>query len=368
MTLEIKTSTIEVEQLEHEWESLLAASTVQTPFLGYEWTRAWCSYAERLEPRTGARILLLRTADRVTSVFPLMVRQIPSGLPVRKLEWLGGQLIEAGEFACAADLSRHAAEIANHFWLSDDWELMELWRFRASDPALEALESAFRARGFSVRRVVDGAIIEMPLENSWEEQLKGRSKATRHTFQTQSNRLARGGFRVQILDRVEDDSLWDAVFSLEHHKEIRAAAPWRYVPAYEQFFRDFFRRCAHSRRLYLATMRKEAELVAFEIGFCQKKTLWVYSKGFDPRYRYYSPGTMLIPYVIDYGRHRGCDTYVLGQRAAYKLFWSQRSLDTVTLQIWRPTLWANTAARLYFMLRPRLKHLAVKFRDASQAL
>src|SRR5207248_5451125 len=89
--------------------------------------------------------------------------------------------------------------------------------------------------------------------------------------------------------------------------------------------------------LFVAVMEKGERLLAYQLGFRMGRKLWDYTTAFDPAFGNLSPGTMLIPLVLDYGYQNGYEEldFLRGDER-YKRRLAKSTHPTWRVQAWKP--------------------------------
>jgi CelD/BcsL family acetyltransferase involved in cellulose biosynthesis len=141
--------------------------------------------------------------------------------------------------------------------------------------------------------------------------------------------------------------------ALESQKRIGGTSMPPFISRYPEVFETLFGTLGPRGWIYVALMELRGQPLAFQLGFRCGKKLWFYQTAYDHAFARLSPGTMLIPAVLDYGFARGYDEYdFLTGDESYKATWCSDSHETFRVEIWngRVTSWAYrawvTAARL----------------------
>jgi CelD/BcsL family acetyltransferase involved in cellulose biosynthesis len=144
-------------------------------------------------------------------------------------------------------------------------------------------------------------------------------------------------------------------------KRVRGAPSLHVLPVAERFFEFILDKWGPSGGIYAAVMEKSGKLIAYELGFRQGKALLAFNKAYEPSYAHYSPGTMLIPSILDFGYKRGYQEYNLGRGdQAYKHMWTENFRQNLRIEIWNNRLCSRVAALLDFGIRPIYCHFLSK--------
>ncbi len=109
-----------------------------------------------------------------------------------------------------------------------------------------------------------------------------------------------------------------------------------FLAQYREVFQSLFDSLGPRGWVYVALMELGDRPLAWLMGFRCGKRLWAYQTAYDRSFSRLSPGTMLIPAVLDYGFSHGYGEYdfLRDDEEPYKLRWSTGCHETFGLQIW----------------------------------
>jgi CelD/BcsL family acetyltransferase involved in cellulose biosynthesis len=192
-----------------------------------------------------------------------------------------------------ADLSA----VTNLLAADESWDLIDLRRLRSTDPALPALEAAFRssAAGWQVtRRAEDVCPVVMVDGPDWDEYLGGLDKKDRHEIRRKLRRAAVVG-NLSIEIAAPTPVVIDTFIELHN-------ARWGedgLFPTTEggERSRRFVHRLAELELaeadggvLHVGLVRCGERLIFAMLAFDDGKTCFLYNAGMDPRAAEVSPG------------------------------------------------------------------------------
>jgi CelD/BcsL family acetyltransferase involved in cellulose biosynthesis len=127
---------------------------------------------------------------------------------------------------------------------------------------------------------------------------------------------------------------------------------------YPEVFHSLFDTLGPRGWIYVALMELGDRPLAWLMGFRCGKKLWAYQTAYDRSFARLSPGTMLIPAVLDYGYSHGyreCDL-LRDDVEPHKMRWSTGFHETFRLQIWNRRWIRQTHlawGAIYRLLGPR---------------
>lgn len=209
-----------------------------------------------------------------------------------------------------------------------DWDVVDLRRLRADDPALDALESAFRAaapdHGWAVWREQEEVCPVLRTDaTDLEAYLGTLSAKERHEVRRKLRRLEAAG-RVEFEQVTDPASFVDEFIALHQ-------ARWGdegLFPDTEGGARSrrFFRRLAELEgpggALGIGRLAVDGRAIFMCAGFHQDSTTYYYNAGNDPEAQHLSPGVVGVAYYLRDRLEQGYRVFdFLRGDEAYKYRW-----------------------------------------------
>jgi CelD/BcsL family acetyltransferase involved in cellulose biosynthesis len=364
-TIETITTEEGFASLEQDWNRLSQASELPNVFMTFDWFRAWNKRFAG-EARRGQRrlnILVLRKDGAVVGISPL-VRIVSSrfGFTVRRLEFVGRE----GDYneLVVGDGSTGQIKAVVEFLAgtSEQWDIIHLREMREAGNAIERLEGTLSSAKLPYRiGPEEEGCPYMPIGAPWSEMLGRRSRFTRGTFrktQSRLNRLSTQGLRVRIIENPrQEPGLLERMVVLEAQKHVRGQLSPPFVGKYPEVFRSLFDTLGPRGWFSIALMELGDRLLAYHLCFRCGQELWDYSTAYDHSFARLSPGTMLVPAIIDYGFAHGFRKWdLLRGEEPYKARWTTDSRENHRVQIWNRRWISRVRKFAYFDLRPALHH------------
>jgi hypothetical protein len=338
------------------WDRLAAANPAATPFSRWTFHRAWWDaygataheqYLACVSPRSAGALSgdPFADSDAVRGIVPLMHRhevepgdvdtatvlrrQTQSGTSVRpdaKAVFMAASyhadyatlLCAPGDMAAVAEAL--AASCCQPLRPEDaimPWDVIDLRRLRGDDPALPALEAAFRRhaarQNWQVRMEIEDVcpVLTLP-EGGWEAYLAQLDGKARHEIRRKMRRAETAGpitFELAPLDAASADAFIDLHQARWGDEGLfpRTAGGDRS----RQFLHRLTELEAEDKagaQLQLGHVRVGDRLIFATVGFDDGTTCYFYNAGMDPDARELSPGvTGTAAYLrdrIDVGRRR----------------------------------------------------------------
>jgi CelD/BcsL family acetyltransferase involved in cellulose biosynthesis len=313
------------------WDELARRTPWATPFARWAFHRAWWdAYGASAHDQTVVVSDPARTDVRPIAIVPLMHRhQVEPGdsairtsmrgggapltpvAPTAKAVFFGASYhADYATVLCAQeDLPRVAAAVVDLLQreAGDDeqppkpWDEVDLRRLRRDDPAADALEAAFRARGSAegwriVRENEDVCpVVTLPETSDFQAYLGTLGKKERHEIRRKVRRAESAG---EIRLTVSEAPLADLDSFIELHQK-RWGAEGLFPPTpggdcSRRFFRHLFRHFGPDDAAKLTCLTVGDRRIGCGVHFDDGESLYYYNAGVDPEARDLSPGVVMV--------------------------------------------------------------------------
>jgi CelD/BcsL family acetyltransferase involved in cellulose biosynthesis len=302
LTLDFTLYTSFPDDLETEWNSLLDESVTHVPFLRHEYLRTWWQTRGGGEwPAAQLAVITARRAGQLVGIAPFFIAD-HQGQP--KLLLLG--CIEVSDYldllVRPADLESFITELLAYLKTTPlpHWNTLDLYNLQDQSPTLPALEQAAAAQGwtYSSQKLEHSPYISLP--GDWETYLAGIDKKQRHEIRRKMRRVEEMGVPLRwyiVEDAAKLDEETDAFMTLMANDAEKAAF---LTPAMREHM-HLTARCAFERGcLQLVFLEIGGQKAAAYINFDYLNRLWIYNSGLDPRFTEYSPGWVLLGYLLQW--------------------------------------------------------------------
>jgi CelD/BcsL family acetyltransferase involved in cellulose biosynthesis len=329
------------EKLRDEWEELLRTSASNCVFLTWEWLFAWWKHlAEGRE----LFILTVRDADGLCAIAPFALSRPSLGRlsPFRSLEFLGtGEvgsdyldlIVKAGK---EQDVWRELAG-----YLADYRRTLKLDHLKIDGSLIGDFSRSLKQHRWqrSLRKSDRSPYIDLA-GHSWESYLATLGSEHRYNFKRRLKNLEKR-FEVGFTEaRNEEERRYAFSLLVALHQKR-----WEQTGARGAFgvrnlfsFHQQMTRAALQRdwlRLYLLWLDKTA--VAAIYGFRYRDVFYFYQSGFDPDYRKWSVGLVIMGLAIKSALEEGVREYdLLYGTEGYKFLWTRQSRDVGTMALYPP--------------------------------
>ncbi len=290
--------------LSSEWNLLLAESITNVPFLRYEYLSTWWGRRGGGEWPESAELLVL-TAEKdgkLAGIAPL----------IRVEEEACLMLLGSIEISDYLDLIVRPEEaeaflhgLLDHLvtapltWKSLDWHnLLE------TSPIPGLLQAEAERRGWSFNREQTYHAPAIPLPGDFEAYLAGIDKKQRHEIRRKMRRAEEQGgvewYLVQDKEKLESEMT--AFLEMMAGDPAKAAFLTDEMRAQMQ---DSARAAFEAGWLQLAFLTVNGQKTAGYLNFDYQGRVWVYNSGLDRRFMEYSPGWVLLAYLLRWANEQG---------------------------------------------------------------
>lgn len=296
------------EDLRADWNVLLTESVTHVPFLRFEYLASWWQTRGGGEwPQAELAIITAYDGERLAGIAPLFQAQSAQGQPALYL--LGS--IEISDYldiiVRPADLDAFVSGLLAFLPQSGlaGWRTLDLYNLLDSSATLGALERTAQAAGWQINQAQLQHSPHVPLPGDWEAYLANIDKKQRHEIRRKMRRfesaevptrwyiVSEGGQLAAEMDAfiaLMDQDEEKAAFLTE---TMRAALHGVARVAFEQGF------------LQLAFLEVDGKKAAAYFSFDYLNKIWVYNSGFDRDSLEYSPGWVLLGYLLQWANEHG---------------------------------------------------------------
>jgi CelD/BcsL family acetyltransferase involved in cellulose biosynthesis len=286
-----------------EWNALLEQSLTRVPFLRAEYLQAWWAHKGGGEWAQGELIIAIATdADGgLVGIAPLFATPNRQGRPALLL--LGS--VEISDYldliVRRADVDAFCAVLVERL-LGDDmpaWEVLDLYNLPAASPTRAALGRLAQSKDWVATETRLEPVPAIPLPDDWEQYLNTRVEKKERQEIRRKLRRAEGGEDTvawYVVDREAEAEL-EAFLQMMTHDPDKA----RFLtPIMRDQFRAAMRAAAQHGWLHLAFLTVNGEKAAAYLSFDYGNRLWVYNSAIEPRFNPFSPGWVLLAYLLQW--------------------------------------------------------------------
>lgn len=319
MQLKVIHTLPEMNALSDEWNNLLIHSASHVPFLRHEYLSIWWQTLGGGEwPHGELHTVTARQEDgQLVGIAPLFFTDNRDGEPA--LMFLGS--IEISDYldviAPKEQLPTFLDELLDHLDspLAPAWRVLDWYNLLDSSPTLPALKEAAARKGWSYTEEPLQHCPYIPLPGDWEVYLAGVDKKQRHEIRRKMRRIEENGQPVRwyiVDDEAKLDDEVDEFFRLMEQDPKKQ----RFLtPIMREQMRAMARAFYKAGWLQLAFVEVGGEKMAVYFNFDYMNQVWVYNSGLDFKYYEYSPGWVLLAYILQWANEqkRECLDFMRGE-------------------------------------------------------
>ena len=306
--MEFAINTAFSDDLKDEWNALLRRSVTNVPFLRYEYLRAWWQTRGGGEwSETELALVTARRDGQLVGAAALIYTAEHENVP--SLLFAGS--IEVSDYldvlAAPEDLQCFMDELLPFLAEADlpQWDRIDLYNVLDSSPALSVLEAAAQKQGwtYQVEEYQPSPYIVLP--GDWDSHLAGIDKKQRHEIRRKIRRLESDEtpsrwYVVDNPDTLEveiEDFL--RLMEQEHNKS-------EFLTENMKEHMRLTIRCSFDMGiLALYFLEIDGKKAAAKLCFDDQGRLWAYNSGINRDFDWYSPGWVLLGYILQWANEQG---------------------------------------------------------------
>jgi CelD/BcsL family acetyltransferase involved in cellulose biosynthesis len=313
-------------RLEPAWNDLLGRSAVDNPYLTYEWFLSWW---EAFGERHDLFLLIARRGREIIGLAPLMRHTsfIP-GCRVTGIEFAGAPDADYHDFIILEDREEVLTKFVRFILETERYPFLRLSEMPEDSPNVEVLSRILpEEKGISARKRVVATCRYVPVDAGlpWEEQFRQVKRNMRADIKRLLNRYGEiGGLTLTRIGA--GDVATNLPHLYRHHVERLVKQRRQSIledPAHREFFSILGRRFASRGWLEFLRLDSDTGFVGILYGFRYKGTVYCYQHGYNQALKQYSPGKMLLYFVLREAHANGLRQVDLLRGAdSYKAHWT----------------------------------------------
>ncbi len=313
MQLSIFRELQQLQNLADEWNALLQESASHVPFLRYEYLKTWWTFLGGGEWRNGDLYTIVsRDSDnRLVGIAPLFLTKNKQGKSA--LMFLGSHEISdyLDFIARPADLPAFIEAVFDHLSSQEapQWQVLDFYNLLETSPSLPILEQVTLRKGWSFSREKQQHCPVIPLPGDWEAYLAGIDKKQRHEIRRKLRRAEESEVPVDwyiVQDGAVLESETDELFRLmAQDTEKRSFLNEAMRAQLQAIIKTAF----EHGWLQLAFLVVGGEKAAAYLNFDYDNCIWVYNSGLDLNFGAYSPGWVLLGYLLQWANEHGRQSF-----------------------------------------------------------
>lgn len=307
--MKFKLHTVFPDDLEEVWNGLLAQSITHVPFLRFEYLQNWWQTRGGGEWPNDARLVIITAHedDRLLGIAPLFHSQHDGK---SALLFLGS--IEISDYldfiVQPDDLPTFIEGLLTFLNTNPDipqWKTLDLYNLLDSSPSLDQLQQSVTALGWSVTTAVTNHAPVINLPGDWEGYLASLDKKQRHELRR----------KIRRLEEAEVSSKWYLVENeetldedIDHFLSLMAQDPEKEAFLTEEMVNAMSRTIKSAfvqGYLQLSFLEIDGQKAASYLNFDYDHHLWIYNSGLNRDFYSYSPGWVLLGYLLRWANENG---------------------------------------------------------------
>lgn len=328
-----------INEIKAAWNQLLGSSIIQVPFLSFEYLQAWWETRGGGEwPQDSELVIITATdGDQLVGAAPLFYTRNLDGLPA--LMFVGA--IEVSDFldflVKPEDLAEFLAGLLDFLDNSPNlpaWEVLDLHNILEDSPTLPALATEAQRRGWDHRQARLKPSPFIPLPGDFDAYLAGIDKKQRHEIRRKLRNVEQSPASAGYTIVTDPESLSD-----ETQAFIDMMAQ---DPAKKNFLTgpmvEHLHKTAHvafeKGWLHLAFLTLDGNKAAGNFSFIFNNRLWLYNSAWEWDYREFSPGWVLLTYLLQWANENGLEEFDFmrgDEDYKYKFGGQDRFIDRVVV-------------------------------------
>jgi len=322
-----------------QWAQLLQKSSIHVPFLEFDYLKAWWlthGGSEWDPQKTQLNIITAKQDGQLIGIAPLFKSKNREEKPA--LIFIGS--VEVSDYldfiALPEKLPDFLGEMLTFLENIDDPanKLIDLYNIPDYSNSLQVIEDLAQNKGwnFFKEKLQPAPFVNIP--NEWETYLSNLDKKQRHEIRRKLRRLQEDTdshwFIITDKTKIETETRsFMNMMALDPVKETFL------TPSMREHMLNTCRQAMDNNWLHLSFLEINNEKAAAYLCFQYEKCLWVYNSAWNPKFAQYSPGWVLLAYIIQWGMENGIQKvdFMRGNESyKYKFGGTDRYVMRVKLQ------------------------------------
>lgn len=283
-------------ELEADWNGLLAESVTHVPFLRFEYLHNWWQTRGGGEWDETAQLSIITAheGERLLGIAPLFRASFDGN---DALLLLGS--IEISDYLDFIVRPDDLPAFLNGLlgFLSPN-DRLELFNLLDSSPTIKQLEETAKDAGwqFAMETTNNAPIISLP--GDWETYLANLDKKQRHEIRRKIRRLEGAEVPTRWYFADNEETLSDEI---DNFLSLMAQDPDKETFLTEEMvvaMSGTIQRAFEQGYLQLAFLEIDGQKAAAYLNFDYDNQLWIYNSGLDRQFISYSPGWVLLGYLL----------------------------------------------------------------------
>ena len=318
----------EFTKLEPVWNDLLTKAAANSIFLTHEWASSWWNtYAGKRE----LSILVLKDGEAVRAIAPLMITDYSI---FRRLGFIGSNRPDYCDFIVHGEhLAGYEALITYLFYDFTDWDEIMLENIPETSHLFTAL-NRFSSH-FIVRKRESDLCPYLELGTQQDDLLRNLRK--KKSLKQNISKLTRAGNLTFRHYHNQDDMEESLGYLLRSYLErFDSVNLDKRLLSERSFYLELLRRMNPKGMIRFAVLELDGRPIAQHFGFSYNGVYYYVRPSFDRTYSEYSPGLVLLYYLIEYAAKNGYAEFdFLRGKETYKMRMADQSRRVMIVNLYR---------------------------------
>jgi hypothetical protein len=312
LSFEIIKDPVEWEKMKDQWNDLLEKSITHVPFLRYEFLKQWWMTCGGGEWKNSDMLIVTAWDNKkLVGIAPFFYKINDPGDP--SLMLIGSyEISDYLDFIVLPEyLDQFLLDLFGFLTTSEikKWQDIDLYNLLDYSPTLAAIEKASRLIGWKCESEILQKAPYIPIPGDWDLYLKGIDKKQRHEIRRKMRRLAESGHpnRWYIVENADNAEVeMNAFLDLMENDEEKKTF---LTPAMRIQMRETMRCAFDTGCLNLSFLVIDEKKAAGYFSFYYLNRLWVYNSGMNRDFSEFSPGWVLLGYLLQWANNQKIDEF-----------------------------------------------------------
>jgi CelD/BcsL family acetyltransferase involved in cellulose biosynthesis len=299
--------TVFPEEYKEQWDALLPGSNSNVPFLHYAYLKGWWHTRGGGEWADAELVIITaQEGDKLIGVAPLFYTPDHQGRPALML--LGS--VEVSDYldliVSEENLVSFLDALLPFLTKSNlpDWKVLDFYNVLRDSATLAALETVSQKQGWAYNSEIYQHSPYIPLPGDWEAYLANIDKKQRHEIRRKIRRLE-GSEVPSRWYVVEDGEMLETEIEAFLHLMEQERDKADFLTEYmREHMRMTIRWAFEAGFLVLAFLEIDGKKAAAKLCFNNQNRLWAYNSGIEKGYEWYSPGWVLLGYLLKWANEQ----------------------------------------------------------------